>query len=104
MPDSQPVYGEADVDDPARLVRMTRPQVYPRDMMASGVDDRIVVLFVIDTIGVIVPQSLTVIQASNNAFIAPGKEFILGAQFRPAVRQNRRVPVCVQQTINWRVT
>ncbi len=83
---------------PAEL--LTAPHfVYPAVLEEAGVTGRVVVEFVIDTLGRVEPGSIRVLEDSHAAFGRAARAGVLEARFRPAqfgdhqVRQLSRWPV-----------
>ncbi|HXI21480.1 MAG TPA: energy transducer TonB [Gemmatimonadales bacterium] len=65
--------------------------VYPRVLLAAGVGGRVVVQFIIDTLGLVEPKSLTVLETTHAGFSEAACQGILKARFKPAHLGNRPV-------------
>lgn len=83
---------------PAELV--TQPAFeYPAVLRAAGLPGRVVLQFIIDTLGAVEPASITVLERSHEAFATAARDGVLGARFQPAhygerpVRQLSKWPV-----------
>jgi protein TonB len=72
---------------------------YPRVLRDAGVEGRVMVEFIIDTLGLVEPGSIKVLKATHSAFSESARAGILAARFKPArlgerpVRQLSRMPV-----------
>jgi TonB family protein len=84
--------------EPAQLVSQPTPR-YPPAMLAVGVSGRVVLEFIVDTMGTVEPPSIVVVESSHQAFEEPARESVLRAIFVPAqlgnlsVRQRSRQPI-----------
>ena len=73
--------------------------LYPLVLLEAGIDGRVVVQFVIDTLGAVEPGSVRVIEKTHEAFADAARTGMLLARFTPAhfgdrpVRQLTRWPV-----------
>lgn len=86
-----------------RFVRaelLVRPRfAFPVMMLDAGIGGRVVVEFVIDTLGLVEARSVRILEQTNPAFGAAAREGVLQARFEPArfgdrpVRQLSRLPV-----------
>jgi TonB family protein len=79
---------------------LTQPRfIYPQVQLAAGVTGKVVIQFVVDTLGQVEPASLKVLSSTHEAFASSAREGILTARFSPAqygghsVRQLSRMPV-----------
>lgn len=84
--------------EPAELLSQPTPR-FPPALLAVGVSGRVVIQFVVDTVGQVEPPSITVLESTHPGFEASARESVAGAVFRPAhlgaypVRQLTRQPV-----------
>ena len=83
-----------------RPALLTMPRlVYPKDLKRAGVEGRVMVEFILDTVGRAEPQSVTIAETTNSGFNRSAEDFVLAAQFRPgrvggrAVRVLMRLPI-----------
>lgn len=75
---------------PAVLV--VRPVfTYPELQLAAGVPGKVVLQFVIDTVGRIEPTTIEVLERTNEAFANSAKRGVLDARFEPATFGGHRV-------------
>src|SRR2546426_6800517 len=84
------VYSEATVDEPAAIVTAP-PLEYPPALRQAGLQGRVTVQAVIDTLGRAEPASLKVIARPNTAFDQSARAYVLHAVFRPARVKGRAV-------------
>ena len=80
----------AEVDDPVDILMPGR-LVYPAVLERAGVTGRVVVEFVVDTLGRAEPRTLRVVSSSHPAFDQAARDAVLGTRFRPA--RARGLPV-----------
>ena len=83
---------------PAEMV--TQPRfLYPRVQLAAGIAGRVILQFIVDTLGQVEPTSIEVLSSTHQAFAGAAREGILTSRFTPArygghtVRQLSRMPV-----------
>ena len=80
------------------LLRGPTPR-YPPAMLQIGVSGRVVLEFIVDTLGTVEGRSIEVVESSHRAFEQPAEESVRQAVFRPArlgsmpVRQRSRQPI-----------
>jgi TonB family protein len=72
------------------------PPVYPSLLRAAGVQGRVELQVVVDTLGRVERGTFRVVHSDNPAFEAPAIESLRGARFRPARVFGRAVRVLVQ--------
>ena len=84
--------------EPAELISQPMPR-FPPVLLAAGVSGRVVLQFVVDTLGAVETPSLTVLESSHPGFDASARESVASAVFHPAhlgsypVRQLTKQPV-----------
>jgi len=103
MPDSSRLMGESEVDEPPRILA-PGPQVYPAELRHRGLSGRVMVTYVIDREGRVMPTSLRVIEASDPDFVPATVEMLRTSRFSPGIHLGAPVAVCVQQRVNFTVT
>src|SRR6266516_1452687 len=96
------VYAEAAVDEPAEIVSAP-PLEYPPMLRRAGLQGRVTVQAVIDTLGRAEPASLKVIARPNTAFDQSARAYVLHAVFRPARIKGRAVRVLVKVPVDYRI-
>lgn len=72
------------------------PPVYPPLLRAAGVQGRVEIQVVVDTLGRVERGTVRVVHSDHPAFEAPAIESLRGARFRPARVFGRAVRVLVQ--------
>lgn len=90
------------VDEPVVPVYQPAPR-YPPALQQMGVSGRVVVLFVVDTLGTVEPGSWRVLSSTHPAFEAAAQEAILKSRFQPARIRGRPVRQLVQQPLSFYV-
>ena len=80
-----------------------RPPAYPEQLRSAGVEGRVVVQAVIDTLGRAEPGA-TVVESSHPGFEAPGLEYVRRALFRPGRMHGRPVRVLIRLPVDFRLT
>src|SRR5262249_4166593 len=65
--------------------------VYPSSQMGSRAHGRVVVEFVVDTLGGVEPASINVVTATNSAFAEAARSAMEHGRFAPAAVKGRRV-------------
>ena len=96
------VYSEAAVDEPAEIVSAP-PLEYPPALRHAGLQGRVTVQAVIDTLGRAEPASLKVIARPNTAFDQSARAYVLHAVFRPARIKGRAVRVLIRVPVDYRI-
>ena len=72
------------------------PPAYPPFLRAAGVQGRVELQVVVDTLGRVEPGTVRIVHSDHPAFEAPAIEALRGARFRPARVFGRAVRVLVQ--------
>lgn len=97
-------YMEAVVEERPELVQGTCVlPVYPEMLRQAGIDGRVLLEFVIDTLGRAERSSIRTISTSHALFEGPAKASVQTCRFRPGKIQGRSVRVRVQQPINFTI-
>src|SRR5438034_4783773 len=96
------VYSEATVDEPAAIVTAP-PLEYPPALRRAGLQGRVTVQAVIDTLGRAEPGSLKVIARPNTAFDKSALAYVLHAVFRPARVKGRAVRVLITVPVDYKI-
>jgi protein TonB len=76
---------------------------YPEILRQAGIEGRVLIEFVIDTLGRAERNSLRIINSQHQLFEAPAREAVLSCRFHPGKIQGRSVRVRVQQPINFQI-
>jgi TonB family protein len=96
------VYAEATVDERAEIVSAP-PLEYPPALRQAGLQGRVTVQAVIDTLGRAEPASLKVIARPNTAFDQSARAYVLHTVFRPARIKGRAVRVLIRVPVDYRI-
>src|SRR5712664_4128589 len=96
------VYSEATVDERAEIVSAPPPE-YPPALRQAGLQGRVTVQAVFDTLGRAEPASLKVIARPNSAFDQSARAYVLHAVFRPARVKGRAVRVLITVPVDYRI-
>src|SRR6266446_1789362 len=94
------VYAEATVDERAEIVSAP-PLDYPPALRHAGLQGRVTVPAVIDTLGRAEPASLKVVTHPNTAFDQSALAYVLHALFRPARVKGRAVRVLIRVPVDY---
>ena len=95
------IFQESEVDDPPTLLIGATPR-YPRVLADAGIDGRVTLTFVIDTLGHVVTGSVHAAEATHPAFVPAAEEAVYASRFRPAHRRGAAVAVRVRQGVHFR--
>jgi TonB family protein len=76
---------------PAYPVLLAAP-FYPPILREAGIQGTLEASFVVDTTGVVVLRTITIISAAHQLFVAPAREVLRTALFAPAVVAGRPIP------------
>ncbi len=97
-------YMEAVVEErPEQIAGTCIPPAYPEILRQAGIEGRVTLEFIIDTLGRAERPSLRIINSAHNLFEAPARQAVLSCRFRPGRIQGRAVRVRVQQPINFQI-
>lgn len=98
-------YLEAVVEDrPEAIPNSCTAQPYPAILQQAGVEGRVLVEFVIDTLGRAERASIRIVSSTHQLFEPPARATVLTCRFRPGRISGRAVRVRVQQPINFTIT
>ncbi len=79
------------------------PLTYPDMMRHAGVQGRVIVRAIIDTMGRAEPGSVQIVETPNVAFNQSARDYMLHARFRPARIHGRPVRVIVNVPIDYKI-
>ena len=96
------VYSESSVDERAEIVSAP-PLEYPLALRHAGLQGRVTVQAVIDTLGRAEPASVKIVARPNTAFDESARAYVLHAMFRPARVKGRAVRVLITVPVNYRI-
>lgn len=102
VPTGNEVFVEAIVEEKPAVLSGPTPQ-YPELLRQAGIQGRVMVQAIIDTLGRAEPNSVKVLQSPNPGFDQSAKTYVLKTLFRPARVHGRAVRVLVQLPIDYRL-
>lgn len=103
VPTGNDVFMESIVEEkPSRLAGPQPP--YPDLAHQAGIQGRVTVQFVVDTMGKAEPNSIRIIQSPNPAFNEGVKNSVLHSLFRPGRVHGRAVRVLIELPFDFKIT
>ncbi len=99
--DTVRLFMEALVDEKPVLVSPPR-LTYPESLQRAGIEGRVIVQAIIDTLGRAEPGTVKVVMSPDPGFDEPAQSYVLGAVFRPARVHGRAVRVLVQVPVTFK--
>ncbi|HVH69196.1 MAG TPA: TonB family protein [Gemmatimonadales bacterium] len=102
VPTGNEVFMEAIVEEKPAVLSGPNPQ-YPELLRQAGIQGRVMVQAIIDTLGRAEANSVKVLQSPNPGFDQSAKTYVLKTLFRPARVHGRAVRVLVQLPIDYRL-
>jgi len=96
MPQGDGIPMESSLADELPVMLAGPSAGYPDLLRQAGVQGRVVLEAVIDTLGHVEPGSVLVVESAHPAFVAPAQHSLLTSLFRPARVQGRAVRVRVR--------
>ena len=94
----------SDVVDELPLLLAGPTPRYSEALRRAGIAGRVIVETVVDTLGRAEPGSMVVVAAPHPGFVAPARDYVLRALFRPARVHGRAVRVLVRVPIDFAIT
>jgi periplasmic protein TonB len=101
-PNPDAVYADAAVEEHPEP--LTAPPTYPEAMRMAGIQGRVMLEAIIDTLGRVEPGSVRIIRTPNVGFDGTVREWALRAQFRPARLHGRAVRALVHLPFDFNST
>jgi TonB family protein len=101
--DMAAVYAEAVVDSPPRIIRCP-PADYPPAARDAGIQGRVTLQFVIDTLGRPEAGSVRAVESPNDSLSSAAVRAMLGCEFTPARVRGRAVRVLVRIPYDFHIT
>lgn len=99
---STTVFREELVDEPATVLTQPAP-VYPPLLKAAGIEGRVVLEFVVDTLGAVEPSTVRSLESTHGAFEESARRTVLASRFAPARIRGTAVRQLVRQGVSFRV-
>jgi len=100
--DAQQTFLEAVVDVKPAIVFLPSPE-YPVQLRVKGVGGRVLVQCIVDTMGIVEPNSVKILQTPDTAFSRATIEALVQARFTPARVKGKAVRVLVNVPIDFKV-
>ena len=100
--DAQQTFLEAVVDVKPAIVFLPSPE-YPVQLRVKGVGGRVLVQCIVDTMGIVEPNSVKILQTPDTAFSRATIEALVQARFTPARVKGKAVRVLVDVPIDFNV-
>ena len=94
------VFEMAAVDEPPQFLSGSAAK-YPEALRQAGITGYVTVEFIVDTAGVVDAESIRVLDATRNEFVAPAVEAVRNSRYRPARVRGIPVRVLVSQRIDF---
>ncbi len=92
------------VERPARMLPTTVTPVYPDSLRAAGIGGEVHAEFVVDTLGHVEPDMVTITSATDPAFAFAVRTALPNMRFAPAEIGGRHVKQLVQQPFTFEIT
>jgi TonB family protein len=102
VPTGNEVFMEAIVEEKPSVLSGPTLQ-YPELLRQAGIQGRVLVQAIIDTLGRAEPNSVKILQSPNPGFDQAAKTYVLKALFRPARVHGRAVRVLINLPIDFRI-
>ena len=101
VPTGNEVFMEAIVEEKPAVLSGPRLQ-FPELLRQAGIEGRVLVQAIVDTLGRVKPNSVKVLQSPNPGFDQSAMNYVLKALFRPARVHGRAVRVLIQIPVDFR--
>jgi periplasmic protein TonB len=102
VPTGNEVFMEAIVEEKPAVLSGP-PPTYPELLKQAGIQGRVLVQAIVDTLGRAEPGSIKVLQSPNPGFDQSARNYVQKALFRPARVHGRAVRVLIQIPIEFRI-
>ena len=102
-PAEQPVDEDQVEEKPVALPGTCRPPAYPMQMRVARIEGRVLLQFVVDTLGRVEPASIQAIQSTHSLFETAARRVVTTCRYRPARTGNHPVRVRVQVPYDFRM-
>jgi TonB family protein len=100
--DGDPADLEATEERPEQVGRPARLG-YPESLRRQGIQGRVLVEAVVDTVGCVEPESMRILEATHPGFRMPALAAVVSSRFRPGKIGGRPVRVRIQQPVNFSI-
>jgi TonB family protein len=101
VPDS--IFSVLDVDEIVERYEGGAAPVYPRDLLAVGVEGRVQAIYVVDSTGRVDTTTIRVVHSDDPRFTESVRTALGGMRFRPAKHAGKTVRQLVEQRFQFRI-
>jgi protein TonB len=101
-PPDNAVYAEAVVEERPALLSAPPPP-YPEILKQAGIQGRVLLNAIVDTLGKVEPNSIQIVKSPNPGFDLPARSWVLQALFRPARMHGQAVRVHITLPIDYAI-
>jgi periplasmic protein TonB len=98
------VFVESQVDKPVAPLPGNPAPRYPDRMREKNVEGEVIVRFVVDTTGYVIPGTIKIIKSTNAAFAGSVRDALPSMRFTPAERQGKKVRQLIQSPFTYSLT
>jgi periplasmic protein TonB len=84
------------------MITPAKPR-YPEMLRQAGIDGRVLVRFVVDTLGRIDPASVQILSSTHDQFTRAVRDALSGFRFRPAESNGKRIPALAEMPFEFKV-
>jgi hypothetical protein len=102
VPDT--AFSVLEVDRTAERFDSSAAPVYPRELLAIGVEGLVQAIYVVDTTGLVDTSTVQVVQSDDPRFTESVRTALAGMRFRPAIRAGKTVRQLVEQRFRFKIT
>jgi TonB family protein len=102
VPDT--AFSVLEVDRTAERFDSSAAPVYPRELLAIGVEGLVQAIYVVDTTGVVDTSTVQVVQSDDPRFTESVRTALARMRFRPAIRAGKTVRQLVEQRFRFKIT
>src|SRR5262245_19848141 len=85
------------------LLTPAKPR-YPEPLRQAGIEGRVLVRFVVDTVGRIDPASVQILSSTHDQFTRAVRDALSGFRFRPAESNGKHIPALAEMPFEFKVT
>src|SRR3954451_16356411 len=102
VPDT--AFSVLEVDRTAERFDSSAAPVYPRELLAIGVEGLVQAIYVVDTTGSVDTTTVQVVESDDPRFTESVRTALARMRFRPAIRAGKTVRQLVEQRFRFKIT
>jgi TonB family protein len=102
VPDT--AFSVLEVDKTVERFDSSAAPVYPRELLAIGVQGLVQAIYVVDTTGLVDTTTVEVVRSDDPRFTESVRTALAGMRFRPAIRAGKTVRQLVEQRFRFKIT